>query len=253
MTRSFCTVIDDPAADSVLWPYGEVMARARHWCFKQICVLGRRVAEVKAEALRKFGITARQFNGIRFELDQAVKGWRGTLEFRIRGLKDSIEATSERIARLERQMDKAGTERRRASLRFRQVGKKQRLDVLRGRLAVAERELAAGRPEVCFGGRALLRDGAIDDWRCRRTSRIFLVGAKCEGAAGNQSVHWDGHALRLRMPDSLGGGYRTLTGVRFRYGQDELLRVMQRNREPATRVGLTCWAGRPPTASVVPL
>jgi hypothetical protein len=51
MTRSFCTVIDDPAAHSALWPYGEVMARARHWCFKQICVLGRRVGEVKAAAL----------------------------------------------------------------------------------------------------------------------------------------------------------------------------------------------------------
>lgn len=239
MSRTFCTVIEDPAANAVLWPYGEITARARHWVFKQIHVLGRRVAGVKTEALLKFGITARQFNGIRFELDQAVNGWRGTMEYRIQQLNDAIEATEERIARFDRQIEKAKTERRRARLRFQQVGKKQRLDVLRGRLAVEKRELAEGRPQICFGGRELLRDGAIDDWRCRRNSRIFLVGAKCEGPCGNQSVHWDGEALRLRMPNSLGGGYRTLTGVHFRYGQEELLRVMQRNREKATRVGLS--------------
>jgi hypothetical protein len=45
----------------------------------------------------------------------------------------------------------------RPALQVKQVGKKQRLDVLRGQLAVAEREFAAERPKVCFGGRRLLR------------------------------------------------------------------------------------------------
>ncbi len=243
MSRTFCTVISDPHADSLLAPYGELMARMRHWSFKEIHVLGREVADVKKEAQLRFGVTARQFNGVRFDLDQAVNGWKGTLVFRIQTLKDSIEATVDRIAALGRRMEKARTGKKRASLHFRQVGKKQRLDVLRGELSVAERELAEGKPRVCFGGRTVLRDavatGDMWKWHDRRNGRIFLVGSKDEGVHGNQSVHWDGNSLRIRLPDSLGGAHVTLDGVRFRYGQKELDAVLERNRDKAKRVSLT--------------
>ena len=239
MSRTFCTVINDKQADAVLWPYAETMASARHWSFKQIHVLGRDVAEVKKAAQRKFGLTARQFNGVRFDLDQHVNAWEGTLKFQVQHLKDSIEATVEKIAALGRKMDKAKTEKRRDCLKFKQVGKKQRLDILRGRLSVTEKELAEGRPRICFGGRSLLREGKTDEWRVRRNSRIFLVGSKSEGPHGNQSVHWDGDSLTLRMPGSLGGKLQVLNGVTFRYGQKDLLAVLARNRTKAARVGMT--------------
>jgi IS605 OrfB family transposase len=243
MSRTFCTVISDPQAESLLAPYGELMARVRHWSFKQVHVLGRSVSEVKKEAQLRFGVTARQFNGVRFDLDQAVNGWKGTLAFRIQTLKDSIEATVERIAALERRKEKARTEKTRKSLHFKQVGKKQRLDVLRGELSVAERELAAGKPLVCFGGRSALREavttGEMWKWHDRRNGRIFLVGSKDEGINGNQSVHWDGESLRIRMPDSLGGQHVALGGVKFRYGQKELEAVLERNKDKRTRVSLT--------------
>jgi IS605 OrfB family transposase len=239
MTRTFCAVIEDERADALLSPYGEVMARARHWSFKQIHALGRDVTSVKKEAQRKFGLTARQFNGVRFDLDQAVNAWRGTAKFRVTNLKDSIEATVERIAGLGRQMEKARTEKRLIKLQFVRVGKKQRLDVLKGRLGVAEAELRVDRPRICFGGRDLLRKDEVWAWREKRNTRIFLVGSKSEVPNGNQSVHWDGAALSLRMPDSLGGGVQRLDGVRFRYGQAELLRLLERNRDKTSRVGMT--------------
>ncbi|MDO9713971.1 hypothetical protein, partial [Paracraurococcus lichenis] len=136
-------------------------------------------------------------------------------------------------------MDKAKTEKRRETLHFKQVGKKQRLDVLRGRLAVAERELAEGRPRICFGGRELLRQGDVTGWQARRNSRIFLVGSKTAGVHGNQSAHWGGESLSIRLPNALGGRAHTLRGVQFRYGQKELLAVLERNRDKATRVSLT--------------
>jgi len=215
------------------------MARARHWSYKQIHVLGRSVTEVKKEAQRKFGITARQFNGVRFDLDQAVNAWRGTAEFQIQHLKDSIEATIEQISAPDRGMDKAKTERRRASLKFRKVGKKHRLDVLCGRLSVAENALVASKPRICFGGGELLRRGDVEGWRAKRNSRIFLAGSKTDGPHGNQSVHWDGENLSLRLPDALGGHLQVLRGVGFRYGQDELRRVMERNRDKPSRVSLS--------------
>jgi hypothetical protein len=243
LTRTFCTFIADPAADAMLAPVGELFAKVRHWAYREIHVRGRAVAEVKKDALTRFGITARQFNGIRFDLDQAVNSWRGTAEYRVTSLRDAVEATTEKIAALGRQIDKATTEKRRASLRFKQVGKKRRLDVLKGRLRVAEAELAAGKPKVCFGGRELLRDSGADPaaiwrWRDRRAGRLFLVGAACE-AEGNQTCRWDGASLRLRLPDALGGKVVTLAGVTFRYGQAEMLAVLERNRSPTTRTGLT--------------
>ena len=243
MTRTFCTLVLDPAADAALAPMGELFAKARHWAYREIHVRGRSVGDVKKDAQVHFRITARQFNGIRFDLDQAVNGWRGTAEYRVQSLKDAVEATVERIAALGRQMDKARTEKRRSSLQFKRVGKKRRLDVLRGRLLVAEAEIAAGRPRVCFGGRDLLRrsgedPAAIWGWRDARAGRILLVGAKCE-AEGNQTCRWDGGSLRIRLPDALGGKVVTLSGVTFRYGQKEMLAVLERNRSPATRTALT--------------
>jgi hypothetical protein len=202
-------------------------------------VLERSVTEVKKAAQRKFGITARQFNGVHFDLDQAVNAWRGTAEFQVQHLKASIEATIEQISALNRGMDKAKTERRRASLKFRKVGKKPRLDVLRGRLSVTENALVAGKPRICFGGGELLRHGDVEGWRAKRNSRIFLAGSKTDGPHGNQSVHWDGENLSLRLPDALGGHMQVLRGVRFHYGQDALRRVMERNRDKASRVSLS--------------
>ncbi|URD38171.1 hypothetical protein M6G65_06820 [Methylobacterium tardum] len=243
MTRTFCTVVLDPAADAVLAPVGELFARARHWCYREIHLRGRSVASVKKDALPRFGITARQFNGIRFELDQAVNAWRGTARYRVQFLKDAIEATRERIEALGRKLVVASTAKRQASLRLKQVGKKQRLDRLRGRLLRAKADLASSTPKVCFGGRELLRRSHADPdaiwrWRERRGGHILLVGAKCE-AEGNQTCRWDGRALRLRLPNAFGGTVVTLDGVTFRYGQEELLAVLARNRSEATRTGLT--------------
>jgi IS605 OrfB family transposase len=243
MMRTFCAVAQDPTADAKLASLGELFGRAKHWSFKQIHALKRPVAEVKKEAIVRFGITARHFNGIRFDLDQAVNAWRGSVESRISQLEDAIEATKKRIATFDKPMAEARTEKRRKYLRFKQVGKKRRLDVLNGRLGVAKAELKAATPRVCFGGRELLRDmgsdeGAIWRWRDRRSGRINFVGAACE-AEGNQSCRWDGKDLRIRLPDALGGGFVTITGVTFRYGQQEMLRILERNKDKATRTGIT--------------
>ena len=63
--RTFCTLIRDPDADTVLVPYGALMASVRHRAFKQVHVLGRGVARSALEVRYR----ARQFNGVRFDLD----------------------------------------------------------------------------------------------------------------------------------------------------------------------------------------
>ncbi len=159
-----------------------------------------------------------------------------------------IEATQERIASLLRQFAKAETKGRRKAKKSAVRLKRRRLDVLQAvRLAVAERELAAGRPRVCFGGGADLRRRDLARWRERRATRINVVGATGE-TCGNQSVHWDGRTLRVLLPAALtdpdwheGKRYAkprvarpedwlVFPDVTFRYGQDELLRAVEDRR-----------------------
>ncbi len=247
--RTFCTVLRhvDPIGDAMLRTQGGVLARLRHWAFREIHCRKVSVADAKRDALLRFGVTGRMFNGVRFDLDQAVNSWRKGLAWRIGNIKDQIEATQERIASLLRQFAKAETKSRRKAKKSAVRLKRRRLDVLRGRLAVAERELAAGRPRVCFGGGADLRRRDLARWRERRATRINIVGATGE-TCGNQSVHWDGTTLRVLLPAALtdaewheGKRYAkprkaspedwlVFPNVTFRYGQDELLRAVEDRR-----------------------
>ncbi len=247
--RTFCTVLRhvDPIGDAMLRAQGGVFARLRHWAFREIHCRKVPVADAKRDALVRFGVTGRMFNGVRFDLDQAVNGWRKGLEWRVGNIKDQIEATRERIASLLRQFAKAETKSRRKAKKSAVRLKRRRLDVLKGRLDVAERELAAGRPRVCFGGGADLRRRDLARWRERRATRINIVGATGE-TCGNQSVHWDGTTLRVLLPAALtdpdwheGKRYAkprkaspedwlVFPDVTFRYGQDELLRAVEDRR-----------------------
>ncbi len=78
-------------------------------------VRGHKTKDVKREALARFGITARHFNGIRF---QAVQAWKGSVRYRISQVPDRIEAVEGRIERLGHQIEAAKTEAHRAKLRL---------------------------------------------------------------------------------------------------------------------------------------
>ncbi len=216
--RAFCTTITDPRAEAVLGPYAELMARVRHWSFKQLHVLQRPLKDVKSEAVRRFDVTARQFNGVRFDLDQAVNAWRGGVEFRISDAKELIEATAARITRMTQQLEKATTERRRKSLEFRIRGKKQRLDILKGRVQSLELKLQAEIPKICFGGRRAQGAARGRDLGMAREARQHDLPGRIQGrrsswepisALGREESHaapprrawwWLCHALWSEFP-----------------------------------------------------
>jgi hypothetical protein len=104
--RTLCTLIKDPAADTVLGPYAELLSQARHWAFKEIHILHRAVTEVKKEVIVSFGLTARQFNGLNVQLEQAVECWREGLKFQVANLSDRIKALPKTIAILEKKIAK---------------------------------------------------------------------------------------------------------------------------------------------------
>jgi IS605 OrfB family transposase len=238
--RTFCTVIRDARAEETLAPWGELNGRLLPWAFREIHVRGRRVGEVKKQAQAEFGVTARQFNGIRYDLDQQVAAWKGTLRHRESTLADRVERMEGLVAAWDRRLADPNprrpmSNRRREDILFRRHGKQRHIATCKAELAAVRADMARDVPRVCFGGRELLKQGDVDAWRARRGGRINLVGASCE-TAGNQTAQWspDG-TLRLRLPDALfpaGTKDRdkvvVLEGVTFRYGQAELEAALAR-------------------------
>ena len=131
--------------------------------------------------------------------------------------------------------------------------KRRRLANLEHRLKVSQAELDAGLVRLCFGSRRLWRKqhhleangyashGAwLADWREARSDEFFVLGSRDE-TAGCQlcvtGIAEDGSlTLRLRMPGSLAerhGKYVTISGVRFAYGQEQVLAALGSNADYA--------------------
>lgn len=242
MSRTFCALVRDPLADAVLAPFGAIMARARHWQFRELHIRGRAKLTVRKAAQARFGLTKRHALANEFDLDQAVNTWRGTLEHRRQSLSDRLEAVGDRVARLDRQIaDPKTSDRKRHQKEFTRHHKKRHIGMLQAALIQVNHDLR-GAPQVCFGGRALLRDGETEAWRVKRSSRFLLVGSKDE-SGGNQTCQYDPvkSTLTLRPPDAVVEELRAehgdrfdrhgrivLDGVRFRYGQDRVAAAVDR-------------------------
>ena len=231
--------MDRAVGDAALAAYAEIYGRVQRKLFADVAA-GRSPASLKSAYLRRYGIPARMFNGVRVSLEGKVSSVRQTMVLR----RDGLER---RIARAEREVDKGVKGGRWAQVHH----KRRRLDNLRSRLEGLEADIAAGRVRLCFGSRKLWRrQYALDangygshaewlvDWRESRSGEIFVLGSRDE-TAGCQlcvaNVADDGTlTLRLRMPDSLAdryGKYLSIENVRFAYGHDQVLAALQSNSE----------------------
>lgn len=240
---TFCATIRDPLADEKLNAMGGLFADVRHWTFVQLHVHRCELKDVKADAIRRFGITARHFNGIRFDLDQMVAAERGVSAFLVMQREEAIRSLSQRVAREVKRVPElieGGRDRAASSLKFSMVGRKQRLDRLKGGLAALQARADRAVPAICFGGRQGLREAQTDGetwrWHAKRAGQINLVGSKTEGF-GNQSAFWRDGVLSIRLPDALGGGQVALQFVDFR--QEEARGFLEASASKATRQAIT--------------
>ena len=232
---------DRAGGDAALAAYGELYGLVERKLFAAAAA-GRSVTSLKTEHLREYGIPARMFNAVRVSLEGKIASVREGMKLRL----DDLER---RIARAEREVAKAVRKGRRQQAHQ----KKRRLVGLRCRLAGLEADIAAGRVRLCFGSKKLWRkqhhlesngysshEEWLGDWRGARNSGFFVLGSRDE-TGGCQlcvaSVADDGTlTLRLRLPDSLAekhGKHLVIEGVRFGYGEEQLLAALESNAEYA--------------------
>lgn len=197
---------------------------------------GRTSTSCKNEFLKKFQITARQFNACRVSIDGKIASYKAAQELSIITLKKQIELLDKQIKQLSRKPSKEKI------LHL----KKRRKQMLIGRLTAREKDRDQKILRICFGGKKLFRAqyhlekngfSSHEEWRKeweeKRNSEFFVLGSKDENG-GNQTctatVQSNGKfCLRLRLPQAIQsqyGKYIVLPDTFFAYGHDKILAAL---------------------------
>ena len=95
-----------------------------------------------------------------------------------------------------------------------------------------EKELE-GKPSHCFGGRKLLRQGRLKEWKKRRDGNALFAGESGR-IGGNEVARWNRYSrrLELKMPGSLRPV--VLENVRFDLGVEREIELCQEARVPVS-------------------
>lgn len=232
----------------VLDAYAELVGRAERTLFAAMRS-GGSMNDLKRTFLKKFGLTARQFNAIRIGLEGKMDS--------IRERRPELIAQANARIRRAQSVMKRLQERAPGSNKLHQ--KKRRLATLQARLSALQTDHENGIVRLCFGSRKLFRAqfdlasnnyASHEDWKVdwqRSRSRQFFVLGSGDETAGNQSCQAreedDGSlTLQLRLPDALVGDrkYLTMHGVHFAYGHAQIVAALNSSR----RVSSVTKAGR---------
>lgn len=229
------TAIDQD--NQILDAYADLYGRIERTLFAQTIAQGTKPESVKSEYLKRFGITARQFNAVARNLKGKVESTRSNQKRLIQEAEQRIKKAEKTIKHLEK---KGGDPNKLHH-------KKRRLAKLRARHQRMIDDQKAGRVRVCFGSRKLYRaqfdlesngysnlNEWREDWRAARSSQFHVLGSKDETAGCQGCVaeylgdHW--FRLRLRLPDTLietneGNKYLHLD-LRLDYGTNHLVAAL---------------------------
>ncbi len=257
MTLTFHTRLKglSPEEEKLLSDYALLMGQAERTLFTLHQRTGKPPAAFKKEVMARFGLTARQFNAIRYELEGKIRAQKENRKERIKGLQAQIKATERAVEETEGALKRAkekGSQQRVRLLRGKLVGKKRRLDLLRTKLQNLQLEEEKGRVSLCFGGRRLFlaqyhleengfpsHEAWLAEWRRARSDGFFLLGSGDETNGNQTATLLEGEdgtfTLRLRLPGqprrgylgALGGGHLWLKGIRFPYGGEKVREALK--------------------------
>ena len=197
-----------------------ILARATRTTFTWLFRKHRPDAEVKRTVCARFGILARHWSGCRATSRAAAKSWR-------EGGTELLATLTTRLARLRERWPKDCLRPER----------KRRNAVARRKAETAITRLSKdleGDPRWCFGGRRLLRQGRLHDWRRRRDSEALFCGESTK-TAGNEVAQWSANGnLKLRLPNTCARKYLILRNVRFSRAQQSVIESAVEAARPVT-------------------
>jgi IS605 OrfB family transposase len=224
----------DEKSTGLLDSYADLLSRVERSLFAAVAA-GSESHALKTPYLIKYGITARQFNSCRTQVEGKIDSIKELREIQITELQDKIKRLEKTIERLAKNIKNS----------FKAHQKKLRLVKLKSKLQRLNNEKNENRTSLCFGSKKLFRaqfelekngfsshEEWLKKWHEARCDSFFLLGSKDE-AGGNQSctamLQPDGTlSIRLRLPDSLvkDEKYLTIPNVKFEYGHEKVLAAL---------------------------
>ena len=201
---------------------------------------GHRAVDLKKQYLKRFQITARQFNACRIQVEGKIASIKAKLPEQIKSLKEKIKFLKKHVKNLSKKKKKA----------FEHHHKKRKLNHLECKLQRLERDRETGEIHLCFGSKKLfhaqffLEENGFQNhkewkekWQEQRNSSFFVLGSKDE-TGGNQTctafLQEDGtFTLRLRLPEAIcfeRGKYLHISGVTFKQGNKQIVDALQKGQ-----------------------
>jgi IS605 OrfB family transposase len=196
---------------------------------------------LKSCMMEEHGLTARQYNAVRVELDGKIAACKQQQSAQIQSLKERIVGAGNKLAKASKRIK---TDPKAPLLIHRLKRKKIELQHRLDSLLATQK---AGKVALCFGGKPLFRaqfslkengykdhDDWLADWTDHRSNQFTTLGSKDE-TGGNQtctaSIEKDGSiTLRLRLPDALAkdrSKYLTIPNLRFAYGHEKICQALK--------------------------
>ena len=219
--------------DDILSNQAILLSKVERNLYKDLYKKNKNINELKSLYLKRFGITARQFNSCRIKLEGKVRSYRELLKRNICLLEDKIKKLKKHIQKLK------------DPLKSHQ--KKRRLYLLESKLKKRKKDKEENKIRICFGSKKLFQkqfhleeNGYLshaewkEDWEDARNSAFFLVGSKDE-TAGNQSCQLiktkNSFTLHLRLPNGFSEKTLVLENITFGYGTEELTYCLEENEK----------------------
>lgn len=244
MQRTYQTRLSiSPEQQDWLAQYAALAGRVERTLFAETLARGIAPGTCKNQYLRRFGLTARQFNAIARPLKGKVKS---VVELRKRHLdedRERLKSAGKTVRSLTRKLasqQKTGASRAAIDkTRFKLHQAKRRLFMLEHRHEQRLNDHQSGRVRLCFGGKKLFRkqfhlaengyeyfDDWKADWQAARARQFYVLGSKdetagCQGCQLQTDPQTDALSLSLRLPNALieqGASRHLLLPVSFAWG-----------------------------------
>lgn len=215
--------------EKTLSDYASLYGKIERTLFSETLDKGVKPESVKSSYLKRFGITARQFNAICRNLKGKVDSIKELRKSHIKERADKIKKLTKTVSQIQKKINniRAGRlkghqgvpDKKFNALKFSLHQKKRRLH----RLCLTQEryvnEQKLGKVSLCFGSRKLFNaqfhleknnyashDDWKRDWQAARNNQFYVLGSKdetagCQGCTISEVD--DGFTLRLRLPDSL--------------------------------------------------
>ncbi|MGJ7922601.1 IS200/IS605 family accessory protein TnpB-related protein [Neobacillus sp. LXY-4] len=257
------------SSNKYLQKYAAYFSRLERKLFVQSHIKGVTSSSLKKTFLQQYGMTARQFNSLRMQLDGKVSSFIEKRKLEIQELKSKTTYLKKVVDKKTTQKEKLHKKlhllpqtdpsflklvKRYSHLKFYLHQKKRRLRNLQQKLAKLESDDQNKKICICFGSKRLfhkqfhLEENNYknhrewrNDWLDARRSQFLVIGSKDE-TFGNQTATYDlNNMLRLRVANHFidtYGKYIEFPSVIFSYGQEWL------DKAKVPRMGQT-RSGRP--------